>query len=184
LKHKDLAPSRKLLTVYFMEWAIAFTIIYIIPALLLILLDEFNWFLFFSVAFIPTFAIVAAYVPSYVKSMRMHLSENDFKKSEGVFVKHEVIVPYDKISTIHVIQGVLEKRYGLGEIRIHTVGMEEEPHEISLKGIENFEEVKNEIMDKMKEKEGISTKSRKSSEELLEEIYEELIDIKGELARG
>jgi membrane protein YdbS with pleckstrin-like domain len=184
LKHKDLAPSSKLLTVYFIEWTIAFAIVYVFPALLLILLGEFNWFLFFSAAFIPTFAIVAAYMPSHVKSIKMHLSENDFKKSEGVFVKHEVIVPYEKISTIHVLQGILEKRYGLGEIRIHTMGMEEEPHEISIKGIENFEEVKNDIMEKMKEKEGISTKSKKTSEELLEEIYEELIDIKGELARG
>jgi membrane protein YdbS with pleckstrin-like domain len=184
LKHKDLAPSRKLLTVYFIEWTAAFAVVYIVPALLLILLDEFNWFIFFSVAFIPTFAFVAAYLPSYVKSMGMHLGENDFKKREGVFAKHEVIVPYEKISSIHVIQGILEKRYGLGEIRIHTMGMEEEPHEISIKGIENFEEVKDEIMDKMKEKEGMPTKSKKTSEELLEEIYEELIDIKGELARG
>ncbi len=92
-------------------------------------------------------------------------------------------MPYEKISTIHTFQGVFDRKYGIGEVRIHTLGSEEVPHEVSLKGIENFEEVKSELIDKMKEKEGKGSKKRKTSEQLLEEIYEELIDIKGELAR-
>lgn len=184
LNVQDLAPSRKMLSVYFVGWTISFIVFYLLPVLFLLFINEYYWLMLFSIVIIPPFLVVAAYLPSYLKSIKFHLGEAHLRKLEGVFIEHEVIVPYQKISTIHTFQGVLDRKYGMGEVRIHTLGSEEVPHEVSLKGIENFEEVKNELVEKMKEKEGLKTKKKKTSEELLEEIYEELIDIKAELTKG
>lgn len=173
-----------MLSVYFVEWIVAFALFYILPLIFLIYLQEYNWLVLYSVVVIPPFIIIAAYLPAYLKSIRFHLGEAHLKKVDGVFVKHEVILPYEKISTIHTFQGVFDRRYKMGEVRIHTLGSDEVPHEVSLKGIENFEEAKNEIVEKMKEKEGLPSKKKKTSEDLLEEIYEELIDIKTELTKS
>jgi membrane protein YdbS with pleckstrin-like domain len=173
-----------MLNVYFVEWSVVFALFYILPLLFLLYLQEYTWLLLYTVFVIPPFAIVAAYLPAYLKSIKFHLSESYLKKIDGVFIKHEVILPYDKISTVHTFQGMLDRRYKMGEVRIHTVGSEEVPHEVSLKGIESFEEAKNDIVENMKEEEGLPSKKKKSSEELLEEIYEELIDIKSELTKS
>jgi membrane protein YdbS with pleckstrin-like domain len=179
-----LVPSKKLQKVYFVELSVAFILFYLLPALVMLFLGEYGWLVVFSVIIVPAFIVVAAYMPQHLKSVKFHLGENHLRKSEGVFVEHEVIVPYEKISTLHTFQGILDRRYSIGEVRIHTLGSEEVPHEVSIKGIENIEEVKGELIERMKQREGLKSKTKKSSEAILEDIYEELIDIRGELAKG
>jgi len=93
------------------------------------------------------------------------LDENSLRIREGVFDIKEMTVTFSKVQSLYVTQGPLQKFFGIADIKIETAGgrlktgIEErkegrefssEFHRASIKGVKNYEEIKNIVMQKLK----------------------------------
>ena len=180
---QDLAPSGKQLGIHLAQWALAFAILYPLPLVALLYAGEYLPLIVYYAVVLPSFAAAALYIPAYLRSVKYHLGEEHVKMSEGVLTKHEVVVPYDRISAVHVFQGYMARSRGIGDVRLRLLGSGDIPQDVSLRGLENFGEVRDQLVERLRAPSGPGTKEKRTSEELLEDIYEELIDIKAGLAR-
>lgn len=53
---------------------------------------------------------------------KFELSEDSFKKEQGVIFKRYVSIPYDRIQNVDIYRGILARLLGLSDLQIQTAG--------------------------------------------------------------
>ncbi|MCX8188234.1 MAG: PH domain-containing protein [Nitrososphaeria archaeon] len=124
--------------------------------------------------FIPLMAILAFiiyWIPKYYESITYTLTENEIIWKRGVWFKNMGIVPYNRITNIDIAQGPISRKYGIASLSIQTAGYSAASTgklaEIKILGIEDFEELRNMILEFVKGKRPVAV-----------ETYEEDINLK------
>jgi len=110
-------------------------------------------------SFTPLFvavAIVMYWIPKFHSSIKYVLEDDEIIVTKGVWWKTKSVVPYNRITNINIYQGPISRYYGLGKLSIQTAGFSgvsssgHRTAEAEIFGIENFEEIKDIVMNFVK----------------------------------
>ncbi|MBP2134013.1 membrane protein YdbS with pleckstrin-like domain [Methanomicrobium sp. W14] len=84
----------------------------------------------------------------YYDSIVYHLNKTEMTWRRGVWFKQTGIVPYTRITNVDIVQGPLMRMFEISNLRIQTAGYSaQKVAEISIKGMEEPEPLREMIMD-------------------------------------
>jgi len=127
--------------------------------------------------------LIQLYLPAYIKTLKYELSSDDLKLEGGVFWKRRKVIPFHKITNLNTLQGPFERRFGLGHLNVQTAGHGANTGpEGKLVGLENFDRIKEEVMQKVRlvKSEATATEDKPrnhTQQDLLKEMLEVLSKI-------
>jgi len=163
--------------------------LYHIYLLLLILLGILPWYLpvmiFSSVTIkagvsilvIALIVFSAYWIEKYYDTIAYRIDENEIIWRRGVWFKNTGVVPYHRITNIDIAQGPIARRLGIGTLKIQTAGYSGKGGaEMTIEGINNFEELKELIMEFVKGKKVKTIEVEKDNINM--KILDELIKIR------
>jgi len=117
--------------------------------------------LFFSIVFIWY------WTDRYYASISYALTDNEIVVHKGVWWKKKSYVPYNRITNINIIQGPISRRFQLGTVLIQTAGFSgaagsagARPAEAVIFGVKNFEEIKDKVMNFVREIRPVAVEAR------------------------
>lgn len=117
--------------------------------------------LFFSIVFIWY------WTTRYYASISYTLTDNEIVVHKGVWWKKKSYVPYNRITNINIIQGPISRRFQLGTVLIQTAGFSgaagsagARPAEAVIFGVKNFEEIKDKVMNFVREIRPVAVEAR------------------------
>ena len=182
----EIKPSPKLKSLYALGNILLFLIYCPVPVIVLQIVKQrprylYNvWSLIITLLGIVVVILIQFYLLAYIRTLRYRLSEHDLRLDSGVFWKKRKVIPLQKITNANTLQGPLERLFGLGHLNVQTAGHGASTSpEGRLVGLEEFERIKEEIMQKVSfaktESETTEDKPRDRTErELLKEMLEVL----------
>jgi membrane protein YdbS with pleckstrin-like domain len=146
---KEFKPSARMKSLYFSYLAGAVTIgllVWIVP----IGIFEDAWIAAAIFSFFLPFILFAAYwVPKYYATITYKLTKDEMTWRRGVWFRNTGIVPYNRITNIDITQGPVSRHFGIASLKIQTAGYSgagQKTSEIALDGIEDFEGLREFIM--------------------------------------
>jgi len=118
--------------------------------------------LFFSIA------LVWYWIDRYYASISYALTDNEIVVQKGVWWKKGGFVPYNRITNVNVVQGPISRRFQLDTVLIQTAGFSGgagsaggfRPAEAVIFGVKNFEEIKDKVMDFVREIKPVAVEAR------------------------
>jgi len=117
--------------------------------------------LFFSIVFIWY------WTTRYYASISYTLTDNEIVVHKGVWWKKKSYVPYNRITNINIIQGPISRHFQLGTVLIQTAGFSgaagsagARPAEAVIFGVKNFEEIKDKVMNFVREIRPVAVEAR------------------------
>lgn len=93
-------------------------------------------------------SFIAYWIPKYYDTMLYKLTNDEVVWKRGVWFKQTGIVPYNRITNIDTTQGPISRMLGIAALHLQTAGYsaQQTTAEIRIKGIEQFEELRELIM--------------------------------------
>ena len=165
--------------------------LYHIYLMLVILLGVLTWYIpmVFLAPFIatfcvsiPTFAILiftAYWIQKYYDTVLYKLTENEMVWKRGVWFKQTGIVPYTKITNVDITQGPFSRMLGIAALKIQTAGYSGQAMaEIRIEGMEQFEELRELIMEFVRGKKPAAVETYEEEEDINLKILNELVKIR------
>lgn len=137
-------------------------------------------------SFVPMLIVVAIilyWIPKFHSSIHYVLEDDEVIVTKGVWWKTKSIVPYNRITNVNIYQGPISRHVGLGKLSIQTAGFSgvsssgHKTAEAEIFGIENFEEIKDLIMNFVKGMKPVAVEAEvetKLSKDINEQILQEL----------
>ncbi|MDT8285865.1 MAG: PH domain-containing protein [Elusimicrobiales bacterium] len=104
--------------------------------------------LFLLIAF-----LLAIWIPAFYRSLEYSIDEDAVRCNSGVFWKRRVTVPYSKITNVDIMQGPVQRMYGVGSVHVQTAGAggaQGGMAELAFLGVRNLEGVREAIMTRVK----------------------------------
>jgi len=110
-------------------------------------------------SFVPLLiaAVITLYwIPKFHSSINYVLEDDEIIVTKGVWWKTKSVVPYNRITNVNIYQGPISRHFGLGKLSIQTAGFSgvsssgHKTAEAEIFGIENFEEIKDMVMNFVK----------------------------------
>ena len=138
------------------------------------------WSLVIAVVGIVVFVLFQTYLLAYIRTLRYELTSEDLRLEEGVFWRRRKVIPFHKITNLNTLQGPLERRFDLGHLNVQTAGHGANTSpEGKLVGLDDFDRVKEEIMQKVRlvKSDAVTTEDKpreRGQQELLREMLEVL----------
>ncbi len=156
--HVDM---KKLYYSYLTIGVILFGLSWIIPVVVvaLLVLPLAQAYAVTAALLFPLLAVVcstAFWIQKYYSSIAYTLANDEIVVERGVWWKRKSFVPYNRITNIHIVQGPIARRFGLGTVRVQTAGFSGggsaggKVAEAVILGVKNFEEIRNVIMNFVK----------------------------------
>jgi Uncharacterized conserved protein len=146
------APQFKKLNYIYLVLVVLFGILtWYIPVLLF---APFKVTLGISIPILAILIFIAYWIPKYYETMVYKLTENEIVWRRGVWLKITGIVPYNRITNIDITQGPILRKLGIAALKIQTAGYsgQQARAEISIEGMEQFEELRELIVEFVKGK--------------------------------
>ncbi len=189
-----LKPEKELKILWIITWAILLVLGIIFLAVLSIEVSVqvvgvsiLGWI----VIMIP----VIIWIPAAFHALEYYIDDEGVKMKGGVVWKKHVTVPYSKITNVDITQGPLQRYYNIGTIHVQTAGAggkQGEKAELKINGIRKLEEVRNTIIEKVKDSTYLVARREESKEEsvpigkvlIFEDILQELKEIRKLLEKG
>jgi membrane protein YdbS with pleckstrin-like domain len=110
---------------------------------------------------VPLFLVIVFiwyWIGQYYASISYTLTDNEIVVQKGVWWKKKGYVPYNRITNINIVQGPISRHFQLGTVLIQTAGFSgaagsagARPAEAVIFGIKNFEEIKDKVMNFVRE---------------------------------
>jgi len=118
--------------------------------------------LFFSIV------LVGYWIDRFCASISYALTANEIIVHKGVWWRKKGYVPYNRITNINIIQGPISRHFQLGTVLIQTAGFSGgagsaggfKPAEAVIFGVKNFEEIKDKVMNFVREIRPVAVEAR------------------------
>ncbi|RLE64741.1 MAG: hypothetical protein DRJ47_06980 [Thermoprotei archaeon] len=178
-----LRPSRYMKTLYFIYMTAAIILGYLswaIPLTVYAWMSRWSFMeLLLLVLYTPLVALTVFtlyWINRYYNSIVYELTDDEIIVSKGVFWRVKSIVPYNRITNIDVVQGPLSRLFGIATLKIQTAGYGGPgPRvEAELGYLENYENIKEEILEKVKNLRPVATETGEVETPTLADVVAEL----------
>jgi uncharacterized membrane protein YdbT with pleckstrin-like domain len=182
----EIKPSQKVKGLYTLINLLLFVIYCPLPVIVLQTVKQRPrhlydiWSTIIAILGIVVVILIQLYLLAYIKTLRYRLSQDDLRLDSGVFWKKKKVIPLHKITNVNTLQGPFERLFGLGYLNIQTAGHGASTSpEGRLIGLEEFEKIKEEVMQKVRlvKSEATATEDKpreRTEQELLKEMLEVL----------
>lgn len=123
------------------------------------------------------------YNRAFERSAAYRLTPEEIQYRRGVWIKKQSEVPYKRITNVTTSEGPIQRWVGAGSVEIHTAGRSAQAGaEMKVQGVEDFEEVKDQVMAEVRAQRGVAEDEGEApaeaptaatgtaDEELLEEV--------------
>ncbi|MCP8305095.1 MAG: PH domain-containing protein [archaeon] len=185
---EEFKPAPQFKRLYFIYLILAIPIgilTWYVPVLI------FAPFMISLVILIPILAIlifIAYWIPRYYDTMLYRLDKNEMTWRRGVWFKKTGIVPYNRITNVDIAQGPISRMLGIASLKVQTAGYSAPSSgfggfaEIRIEGMEEFEELREKIMEFVRGKRPVAVETYE--EDINLKILEELVKIRELLERS
>jgi uncharacterized membrane protein YdbT with pleckstrin-like domain len=182
----EIKPSQKVKGLYTLINLLLFVIYCPLPVIVLQTVKQRPrhlydiWSTIIAILGIVVVILIQLYLLAYIKTLRYRLSQDDLRLDSGVFWKKKKVIPLHKITNVNTLQGPLKRLFGLGHLNVQTAGHGASTSpEGRLIGLEEFEKIKEEVMQKVRlvKSEATATEDKpreRTEQELLKEMLEVL----------
>ena len=185
---EEFNPAKQLRNLYFIYFVITIifsVLIWYIPLAFMVA----SWItLIISVPLLLILIFVIYWIPKFYTSISYKLDSEEVEWRRGVWFKNTGIIPYNQITNIDIAQGPISRMLSIGSLKIQTAGYSNpnqgwgNSSEITIDGVEGFEELRHIIMDRVKGKKPVGVQTFEEPigkpEDLPERIVDELVEIK------
>ncbi|VVB74461.1 Bacterial PH domain protein [Candidatus Tiddalikarchaeum anstoanum] len=174
LLDKPFKPSSSLKTLYFTYLILGTigTMLCYSPAYFAANYFDIN--LLITLPVIIVSVLVALWIPLFYDSINYKLTKTEIIWRRGVWFRNTGIVPYNRITNIDINQGPISRILNIASLKIQTAGYSGTTSaEIRLNGIENFEALREQIMNFVRGSKGTATETydeKNNSSKMLEEL--------------
>jgi len=152
-------------TILFLAWILPVT------AAAFIFLPFNNALMVAAFLLVPLFLsifFIGYWINQYYASISYSLTDNEIVVHKGVWWKKKSFVPYNRITNVNIVQGPISRRFQLGTVLIQTAGFSGgtssagglRPAEAVVFGIKNFEEIKDKVMNFVREIRPVAVEAR------------------------
>jgi membrane protein YdbS with pleckstrin-like domain len=182
---EEFKPAPQFKKLYYIYLLLA-VIIGILPwyvPMLLFAPKDFSAFLVItgtSMLILAVLIFVVYWIPRYYDTMLYRLTGNEIVWRRGVWFKNTGIVPYNRITNIDIIQGPVSRMLGIASLKIQTAGYSAPSGgsaEIRIDGMEQFEELRDLIMEFVRGKKPVAVETYEE-ENINLKILNELVRIR------
>jgi len=175
---EEFKPSpqfKKLYYIYFLLAIILGILWWYIPVLLF---TPFEVKVGITIPILAILIFIAYWIPKYYETIVYKLTENEIVWRRGVWFKKTGVVPYNRITNIDIVQGPISRMLGIATLKIQTAGYSGQARpEIKIEGIEQFEELRELIMEFVKGKKPVAVETYEE-ENIDLKILNELVKIR------
>lgn len=92
------------------------------------------------------------YNRAFERSAAYRLTAGEIQYQRGVWIKKQSEVPFKRITNVTTSEGPIQRWVGAGSVEIHTAGRSAQAGaEMKVQGVEDFEEVKEQVMSEVRE---------------------------------
>ncbi len=171
------APQFKKLYYIYLVLVILFGILtWYLPVLLF---TPFEVKLGISIPILAILIFVVYWIPKYYDSIVYKLTKDEIIWGRGMWFKKTGIVPYNRITNIDIAQGPISRKLGIAALKIQTAGYsgQQARAEIKIEGIEQFEGLRELIMEFVRGKKPIAVETYEE-ENINLRILDELVKIR------
>jgi len=92
------------------------------------------------------------YNRAFQKTAFYRFTEEEIQYKRGVWIKKQSSVPYNRITNAESGQGPVQRFFDAGGVKVHTAGQGTPQAEMNFGGVENFKEIEEKVMEKVREK--------------------------------
>jgi len=172
---KPAPQFKKLYYIYFLL-AIIFAILWwYLPVLLF---TPFGVKVGITIPILAILIFIAYWIRKYYETMVYKLTKDEIVWRRGVWFKKTGIVPYNRITNIDIGQGPISRMLGIASLKIQTAGYSgQSPAEIKIEGVEQFEELRELIMEFVRGKKPVAVETYEE-ENIDLKILNELVKIR------
>jgi membrane protein YdbS with pleckstrin-like domain len=104
------------------------------------------------------FAFLTWWIRAFYRTADYRLGEEELEYRRGVFFRQRTAVPYNRITNVDASQGPLQRFVGAGTVGVHTAGFGGQTGaELSVTGVSDYEEIKDQILGKVRRRRPEST---------------------------
>jgi len=186
---EEFKPAKQLKSLYFVYLVI--TVIFAILVWLIPLAIFVPPLITLAVA-IPILVIllfVVYWISRFYSTIQYKLDDEEVEWRRGVWFRNTGIVPYNRITNVDIAQGPISRMFNIGSLKIQTAGYSNpnqgwgNPSEITIDGVEEFEELRHIIMARVRGKKPMAVQTFEETPEpvkgdLNNQILAELVEIK------
>jgi len=172
---KPSPQFRKLYYIYLVLVILLVILPWYIPALLS---APFQWKVAISIPLLAILIFIAYWISKYYDTVIYMLTENEIEWKKGVWFRNTAIVPYNRITNIEITQGPISRKLGIAALKIQTAGYsaQQAGAELTIVGVEQFEDLKELIMDFVRAKKAAAVETYEKDKD--SNILEELVKIR------
>lgn len=152
-----LKPEEGQLRASLLVWRIPFAIVLVILVAILLggIIGRVAELMIGSLVALAVWCIIMIpirlWIAAYWRSISYMVDEKHMRSGYGVFWRHMVAVPYEKITNVDTSQGPLQRLYGVGTVDVQTAGASLSAEaELRLWGVKDTEEVKETILSRVR----------------------------------
>ena len=156
-----LKPEKGQLTASLLVWRIPFAFVLVILVAILLggIIGREDELVIGSLVGLAAWCVIMVpirfWISAYWRSISYTVDGKHVRSAYGVFWRHRVAVPYEKITNVDTSQGPLQRLYGVGTVDVQTAGASLSAEaELRLWGVKDMEEVKETILGRVRSRTG------------------------------
>jgi hypothetical protein len=97
------------------------------------------------------------YNRAFERSAAYRLTAEEIQYRRGVWIKKQSEVPFKRITNVTTSEGPIQRWVGAGSVEIHTAGHSAQAGaEMKVQGVEDFEEIKEQVMNEVRAHRGVA----------------------------
>lgn len=176
---EEFRPSTQLKTLYRTYLAVIFPVVVLPWYIPLVVKGPLAAILGVLIPVAVVLIFLLYWIPKFYDTISYVLTENEIVWRRGVWFKNTGIVPYNRITNVDIAQGPISRKLGIAALKLQTAGYSgQEKAEIKLEGIEDFEELRESIMDFVRGKKPQAVETYTGEESINTKILSELVRIR------
>ena len=175
---EEFKPSPKLKSYYYTSILLVMAIVTLPWAIPLVFFIPITIWIILTTPMAVLTILLLVWARKYYDTIFYKLTEDEIIWKRGVFIKNTGIVPYNRITNIDISQGPIARKYGIASLKIQTAGYSgAKIAEITMEGIENYEELRDLIMSYVKGRPSVAVETYEE-ENINAKMLEELTAIR------
>ena len=154
----------KLKVYYFLYEVLALVILAVVGGFLAslgVLADAPTWVVgLVAVPPVAVFAFLTWWIPAFYRTAAYRFTDDEIEYRRGVFFQQKTTVPYNRITNVNASQGPIQRLVDAGSVGIHTAGYGGQMGaELSISGVSDYEEIKDQVLTKVRRRPPAATES-------------------------
>jgi uncharacterized membrane protein YdbT with pleckstrin-like domain len=116
---------------------------------------------------LAAFGFLTWWIPAFFRTADYRLTDDEIEYRRGVFFRQKTTIPYNRITNVDAAQGPVQRLVDAGQVGIHTAGYGGQMGaELTIDGISDYEDVKDQILAKVRRRPAEATESGEEADEL------------------